>query len=278
MVASLGLAGSAGAYVVPAAAPRLAAAPAVTSAAPDVAAPGYDAGGNPLPGSDPRAAGNGTGTGPSGNADTGSATSGSPAATGGPVGRPVDALANWAQRLSGQLDIPVTALQAYGYAELVVAQTRPGCKLRWTTLAGIGKVESDHGRANHAVLQSDGRSLPSILGPVLDGTHNTTLIKDTDQGRFDGDSTYDRAVGPMQFIPSTWLRWGVDADADGFTDPNDINDAAMAAANYLCSADRNLSTAADWWGAILSYNQVAAYARDVFDAANTYGTKSRDVT
>jgi hypothetical protein len=44
---------------------------------------------------------------------------------------------------------------------------------------------------------------------------------------------------------------------------------------YLCGSDRDLSTAADWWGAVLSYNDVRSYAQEVFDAANRYGTASR---
>jgi membrane-bound lytic murein transglycosylase B len=101
---------------------------------------------------------------------------------------------------------------------------------------------------------------------------------DTDQGTYDGDTVYDRAIGPMQFIPSTWVRYQVDADQDGTADPNDINDAAMAAANYLCAGGRDLSQPNDWWAAILSYNAIQSYARSVFTAANDYGVKSRSVT
>ncbi len=46
--------------------------------------------------------------------------------------------------------------------------------------------------------------------------------------------TYDRAVGPMQFLPGTWGRWGSDGDRDGVSDPQDVDDAALAAARYLC--------------------------------------------
>ena len=49
---------------------------------------------------------------------------------------------------------------------------------------------------------------------------------------------YDRAVGPMQFIPSTWSVIGVDGDNDGKRNPQDIDDAALATAVYLCSATR----------------------------------------
>nr|WP_240939836.1 lytic murein transglycosylase [Planosporangium flavigriseum] len=165
-------------------------------------------------------------------------------------------------------------MQAYGYAELVTAATSPNCQLRWTTLAGIGKVESAHGQ-HQAILAADGAVLPPIIGAPLDGQGDRMKIADTDGGKLDLDRTWDHAVGPMQFIPSTWARYGADADGNGVADINNINDAALAAANYLCAGNRNLSVAGDWWAAIMSYNAVQAYVRDVFDAANDYGVRSR---
>jgi membrane-bound lytic murein transglycosylase B len=197
--------------------------------------------------------------------------------TGGPT-RPADALAAWAGKLTGPLSIPVPALEAYGYAQLAVDRSTPNCHLRWTTLAGIGKAESDHGSAGAATLLPDGRALPPIIGPALDGTHGTTVVRDTDQGRYDGDKVYDRAIGPMQFLPSTWARYGTDADGDGTADPNDVDDAALTAGRYLCGAGRDLSQAGDWWSAVLTYNAVSDYALRVFDAANNYGQLSRTVT
>ena len=208
---------------------------------------------------------------------TGGATPspGATVTTGPPVaGRPADVLAGWATQTGGKVDVPWVAMQGYGYAEMVIAQTRPQCHLKWTTLAAIGKIESNHGRFN-ATLGNDGESTPRILGPVLNGTNNTQRIDDTDGGVLDGDTTYDRAVGPMQFIPSTWQTHKVDADNDGLTDINDIDDAALAAGNYLCQGGRDMDRATDWWNAILSYNDVRVYAQDVFDAANDYGTRSR---
>jgi membrane-bound lytic murein transglycosylase B len=201
---------------------------------------------------------------------TGTATT--PPAIGG---RPADALAAWAQQLSPRVDVPVIALQAYGYAELVVGSTTPSCGLRWTTLAAIGSVESGHGSANGARLVNTGQALPPIIGLPLDGNGGRQRITDTDSGQLDNDRVYDRAVGPMQFIPSTWATSGLDADNDGAKDPHDIDDAALAAANYLCSNARNLATPGGWWSAILSYNDVQRYAQQVFDTANRYGSLSR---
>ncbi|WP_285683980.1 murein transglycosylase [Actinoplanes sp. NBRC 103695] len=194
-----------------------------------------------------------------------------------PVGatRPADALQGWAQGVGTRVGIPVVAVQAYGYAELVAARTAPNCHLSWTTLAAIAEVESSHGSANGAVLNADGSVQPPIYGLPLDGKGGRQLIADTDKGGLDGDSTFDRAVGPLQFVPATWQEMQVDADNSGASDPNDIDDASLAAALYLCKGGRDLSKADAWWDAILTYNAVRPYAQKVFDAANEYGQRSR---
>ncbi|MDG9678375.1 lytic murein transglycosylase [Micromonospora sp. DH14] len=190
-------------------------------------------------------------------------------------GRPSDALAGWAQQVGAKVGVPAIAMQAYGYAELVLAQTNRSCALSWTTLAAIGQVESGHGSANGARLGQDGKALPPIIGLPLDGKEGRMRIIDTDGGALDGDRTLDRAIGPMQFIPTTWQEIGADADNDGRKDPHDLDDAALAAGNYLCKGGRNLSIPGDWWNAILSYNDVRRYAQDVYDTANRYGRASR---
>ncbi|NJC16074.1 hypothetical protein F4558_005900 [Micromonospora profundi] len=190
-------------------------------------------------------------------------------------GRPSDALAGWAQQVGAKVGIPPVAMQAYGYAEWVLSQTNRSCALSWTTLAAIGQVESGHGSANGARLGPDGRALPEIIGLPLDGNGGRMRIIDTDRGVLDKDTTYDRAIGPMQFIPTTWQEIGADADGDGVKNPHDLDDAALAAGNYLCKGGRNLSIPGDWWNAILSYNDVRRYAQAVYDTANRYGQASR---
>ncbi len=119
-------------------------------------------------------------------------------------------------------EIPPRYLQLYEQAA-----TRYG--LDWAVLAGIGKVECDHGR------DSD----PSC---TREGAVNTA-----------------GAGGPMQFIASTWARYGVDGDGDGKVDRWDAADAIFAAANYLASsgAPRN------YGGAIFAYNHAGWYVSEV---------------
>ncbi|WP_320777858.1 lytic transglycosylase domain-containing protein [Streptomyces sp. CRN 30] len=152
--------------------------------------------------------------------------------------------------------IPATVLRAYRTAETSVGRTDPGCRLPWELLAAIGKVES--GQARGGAVDRAGTTLGRITGPPLDG-RGFALIRDTDGGAHDGDTVYDRAVGPMQFLPSTWARWGADGNGDGRADPNNIFDAALAAGHYLCAGDRDLGRSADLDRAILSYNYSRSY-------------------
>lgn len=156
--------------------------------------------------------------------------------------------------------LPATVLAAYRQAEDELADSRPGCRLRWQLLAAIGQVES--GQARGGRVRADGTTLAPILGPRLDG-NGFAVIRDTDGGQYDRDSAYDRAVGPMQFIPSTWAVWGADGNGDGRSDPGNIYDAALAAGHYLCAGGRDLSRAADLDRAILGYNHSGAYLRTV---------------
>ena len=169
--------------------------------------------------------------------------------------------------------IPATILDAYKKAETELAASKPGCNLPWQLLAAIGKVES--GQARGGQVDASGTTTSKILGPALDG-NGFALIKDTDNGAYDGNSTYDQAVGPMQFIPSTWAWAGRDGNGDGKKDPNNIYDAALAAGHYLCRNDWNLSTDAGLRSAILSYNNSTDYLNTVLSWLEYYrkGTHS----
>ena len=166
--------------------------------------------------------------------------------------------------------IPRQVALAYLSAERRESRRTPGCHLPWMLLAGIGQIESGQARGRGPGTTGwDGTARPPILGPVLSGGAFAAM-PDTDGGRLDGDVTWDRAVGPMQFLPSTWRSWGVDANADGSADPQSIEAAAAAAADYLCADGRDLATAPGVLAAVFSYNHSAAYVQAVLAAARAY--------
>lgn len=174
----------------------------------------------------------------------------------------------WLAETADATGIPSRALAAYAAADLMQQREQPECAIGWNTLAAIGSIESDHGRHDGAVVRNDGWTEPRIVGPALDGD-GVAAIPDTEQGVWDGDRDWDRAVGPMQFIPDTWSRWGADGDGDGSADPNQIDDAALAAARYLC-ADSTMATPETWRAAVFSYNNLDSYVDDVAAAAQRY--------
>jgi membrane-bound lytic murein transglycosylase B len=180
----------------------------------------------------------------------------------------------WADQVTGATGIPVPALRAYGNAELAMRATEPHCHLTWATLAGIGRVESDHGRFGGAHLLANGEESQPVVGVPLNGTGGVRDIPDSDGGRFDGDPRFDRAVGPMQFLPSTWASYGADAMGTGQPDPENVNDAALAAAGYLCVGGRDMGTPAGWWSGLLSYNDSDQYGQKVFGLADTYARQA----
>jgi membrane-bound lytic murein transglycosylase B len=197
---------------------------------------------------------------PEATADAGAATGNSPYYTDLPPlnsPNPAPSASSTPTGQSGtEAGIPATVLDAYKKAEAELASSKPGCNLPWQLLAAIGKVES--GQARGGRVTADGTTISPILGPQLDG-NGFALIKDTDNGEYDGNSSYDQAVGPMQFIPSTWAWAGRDGNGDGLKNPNNVYDAALAAGHYLCRNGWDLSNHADLNSAILSYNNSQDY-------------------
>jgi hypothetical protein len=186
----------------------------------------------------------------------------------------VDPLVAWTERVSASTGVPARALMAYGNAELVLRSISPKCRLSWSTLAGIGRIESNHGRYGGATLTADGRPSTPIVGVPLDGSAGVRHIQDSDRGAYDGDPELDRAVGPMQFIPSTWHKWASDGNGDGRGDPQQIDDAALAAARYLCAGGRDMGAAQGWWAGVLSYNNSTIYGQKVFGLADGYARQA----
>ncbi|WP_051152456.1 lytic transglycosylase domain-containing protein [Nocardia niigatensis] len=204
------------------------------------------------------------------------------------AGQPLDQLRDWARARSTEFGIPVRAIQAYGYATVAMSKAQPGCHLGWVTLAGIARVESDHARFGGATIAADGAVRPPIRGIALDGTGGNARIVDPGATSRTGQAVYARAMGPFQFIPDTWRRWGVRASTDYNTlagtlttgkqaatsdlsgSPDNIDDAALAAGRYLCAAGGDLATAAGWRQAILAYNHSGVYVNQVRNAALGY--------
>ncbi len=180
----------------------------------------------------------------------------------------------WANGLAPKTNIPAVALQAYGLADMTMRQADPQCHLSWVTIAGLARIESNHGRYRGAHIEPNGDIEPRIVGVPLDGTSGNRTISDTDGGLLDGDPTLDRAVGPLQFIPSTWAKWRADGNDDGRADPDNIFDAALAAGRYLCAGGRDLASGEGWRSAVLSYNNSDDYGRRVYAAAQAYANST----
>ena len=166
-------------------------------------------------------------------------------------------------------EIPVINYKAYKNAADTMARTTPGCGIPWTIIGGIGRVESHH--ANMGDAFADGTLKNPIYGPTLNGTlAGNQVITDTDGGALDGDAAYDRAVGPMQFLPSTWKMFATDGNGDGKADPQNLYDAALTTAKYLCSEGVNMRTDDGQTRGILRYNHSYQYVSDVREHARTY--------
>ena len=133
------------------------------------------------------------------------------------------------------VDTQLTTSRPSNYLELFQQSAKLYCPgLSWTVLAAIGQIES-----------ADGQN----TGPSSAG-----------------------ALGPMQFLPSTWARWGITATAFGQTGPPDINnpyDAVPSAARYLCSYGAAQGGAA-LSRAVYGYNHAAWYVAEVLALAHEY--------
>jgi murein DD-endopeptidase MepM/ murein hydrolase activator NlpD len=116
------------------------------------------------------------------------------------------------------------------------------CPLPWPVLAAIGKVETDHGR--------------STLPGVARGTANSAA----------------GAEGPMQFLPSTWATYGVDANGDGVADIYDPVDAIWGAARLLCANGAGNPDSVR--AAVFSYNHADWYVVEVMRVAASYTAAS----
>jgi hypothetical protein len=149
-----------------------------------------------------------------------------------------------------------------------MAASTSGCGVSWNLLAGIGHIESTH--AFGGATDSSGTAVEPIHGPALDGTlpGNEIIV----EGHSGGRTVYARAMGPMQFLPDTWRLYTADADGDGRADPQNLFDASLAAARYLCAGGLNLRDRSQLVTAVLRYNNSMAYTLNVLGWATAYAT------
>jgi murein DD-endopeptidase MepM/ murein hydrolase activator NlpD len=132
------------------------------------------------------------------------------------------------------LSTPPVAPVQLSYPQLLGLWQQAGAAygIPWQVLAAINKVESNWGRN---------------MGPSSAG-----------------------AIGWMQFMPSTWLRWGVDANGDGIADPWNPTDAVYSAARYLAAAGGTT----DLYRGVFAYNHADWYVHEVLSLADLYGGNS----
>jgi len=214
------------------------------------------------------AAGTAAGAGTAGSGSAGGGAAGKSATTASsPLGRVDQA---WAARVAAATGISDRAFLAYASADLTIEAERPACGLGWNTLAAIATVESANGTYGGATVLANGYTSKPIVGVALDGGtfggQKLAAIPATEGG-------WERALGPFQFLPSTWATWGADGNGDGVASPNQIDDAALAAARYLC-ASGPMTTPAGWRAAVFSYNHSDAYVNEVADIANRYAAEA----
>jgi membrane-bound lytic murein transglycosylase B len=184
------------------------------------------------------------------------------------IAAPLNSTPPMTANVPGPLGIPAIALAAYRHAELEEARSNPSCGISWSLLAGIGHVESGH--ANGGATDGRGAATHPIYGPALDGTLPGNEVISQRGGT--GQISYIRAIGPMQFLPATWARYAADGDGDGVSDPENLFDASLGAAHYLCSGGLNLRDQSQMTTAILRYNNSIAYSRNVLGWTEAYAS------
>jgi murein DD-endopeptidase MepM/ murein hydrolase activator NlpD len=130
--------------------------------------------------------------------------------------------------------MPLPATLEYERLQALWQRAGASYSIPWQVLAAINKIESNFGRN---------------MGPSSAG-----------------------AVGWMQFMPDTWLRWGMDGDGDRIADPWDPEDGVFSAARYLAAA----GGASDIRRAIFAYNHATWYVNDVMETAAVFGDGGSD--
>jgi hypothetical protein len=165
--------------------------------------------------------------------------------------------------------IPGAVFAGYLHAETVLAMTAPRCHLEWPVVAAVGYAVSGHARGGQ--VDSGGRTVARLVGPRLTGSFGLLTIPDTDRGRWDGDMSWDRAVGPMQIVPSIWRRYSEPDRAD----PDSVGDSAVTAGRYLCAGGADLSQPAELRAAIARYCASELFVASVLATERDYRALTR---
>ncbi|MFF4344720.1 C40 family peptidase [Kitasatospora sp. NPDC001540] len=184
--------------------------------------------------------------------------------------------------VSSVAGIPPVLLSAYNNAVAHLPKLRPNCSgMTWSLLAAIGEVESN--QAAGSSIAANGDISPAIYGPALDGSGtggNTTAMYNASDAekQLAGGSAYARAAGPMQFMPATWISEGQDGNGDGVRSPQNVFDATLTTATYLCGpGTADLGKPEQLRSAILRYNHSQVYVDQVLGWKATYDQMGQNV-
>ncbi|NGZ99475.1 lytic transglycosylase domain-containing protein [Nocardioides sp. W3-2-3] len=172
------------------------------------------------------------------------------------------------------LDAPPAAVAAYQRAATII-DSAADCNLDWLVLAALGRIESDHGRGTdgrHRVSE-EGLVRPALVGAPQNGRGGRSRVDDTDGGALDRNRRWDAAVGPLGLLPATWATVAVDADGDGVRDPQDLDDATLAASVLLCAGGHDLGKPAALRAALTSYHRTKGFAAAVLALVTRYDTE-----
>jgi cell wall-associated NlpC family hydrolase len=164
----------------------------------------------------------------------------------------------WASQTSQWLDIPLRAMVGYAKATTKLSKDVPGCHLSWVTLAAVGKVTTDHGRARGGQLGTTG---------ALDKPLGTIEVRDF----YDKVVSTANAAGPLQLAPSIWAKYQASASG-GKPDVQNVDDAALTAGRALCADGHDLSQGQPWWDAVSTLQPAPLFLHRTLATVNVYGT------
>ncbi|MDT7798514.1 MAG: hypothetical protein QOI78_1947 [Actinomycetota bacterium] len=164
----------------------------------------------------------------------------------------------WASKTSQWLDIPLRAMTGYAKATVTLTKEIPGCHLSWVTLAAVGKVTSDHGRAQGRHIAETG---------AMDKALGTVEVRDF----YNKVVSTANAAGPMQLSPAIWGKYKASANGSN-PDLQNIDDAALTTGRALCADGHDLSQGQTWWDSVSALQSAPLFLHRTLATVNVYGT------